>query len=60
MVDDKRLCVDIATIREFLETNSNEITWCFGDIQVANCMTKQGASRYQLVDVLQNGKLKKN
>lgn len=45
LVDDKRLRVDIAAIREFLETNDiNQIKWCSGDIQLANCMTKQGAS----------------
>lgn len=60
MVDDKRLRVDIAAIRESLETNSvNEIKWCSGDIQLANRMTKQSASGYQLLDVLQNGKLNK-
>ena len=61
MVDDKMLHVDIAAIRESLETNSfNEIKWCSGDIQLANCMPKQGASGYQLLDVLQNGKLNKD
>lgn len=57
LVDDKRLHVDIAAIQEFLETNDiNQIKWCSGQAQLANCMTKQGASGYQLLQVLQSGK----
>ena len=41
LVDDKRLRVDIAAIREFLKTNDiRQIKWCAGDSQLANCMTK--------------------
>ena len=58
LVDDKRLRVDIAAIREFIKTNDiHQIKWCAGDIQLANCMTKQGTSGYQLLNVLQCGKL---
>ena len=32
LVDDKRLRVDIAAIREFIETNDiNKIKWCASD-----------------------------
>ena len=58
LVDDKRLRVDIAAIQEFIQTNDiNKIKWCAGDNQLANCMTKQGASGYQLLNVLQYGKM---
>ncbi len=58
LVDDKRLRVDIAAIQEFLETsNKHEVRWCSGDNQLANCLTKQGASGYQLLEVLQTGQM---
>lgn len=58
LVDDKRLRVDIAAIREFLKTNDiRQIKWCAGDSQLANCMTKQGASGYELLKILQCGKM---
>ena len=53
-----RLVVDIAAIREFLKTNDiRQIKWCSGDSQLANCMTKQGASGYELLKILQFGKM---
>ena len=52
LVDDKCLRVDIAAIQEFIETNDiNKIKWSAGDNQLANCMTKQGASGNQLLNV---------
>lgn len=58
LVDDKRLRIDIAAIREFITANDiNQIKWCPGDIQLADCMTKQGASGYQLLNILQSGKM---
>ena len=57
LVDDKRLRVDKAAIREFMKTKDiYQIKWCAGVIQLANCMTKQGASGYQLLNVSQCGK----
>ena len=41
-----------------IETNDiNKIKWCADDNQLANCMTKQGASGYQPLNVLQYGKM---
>ena len=58
LVDDKRLRVDIAAIQELLQDGSvSEVKWCPGKVQLANCMTKQGASGYELLDVLQSGKM---
>ncbi|CAC5381686.1 unnamed protein product [Mytilus coruscus] len=41
LVDDKRLRIDIAAIAESLASKEvNNIKWCPGDKQLANCMTK--------------------
>ena len=49
LVDGKRLRVDIAVIQEFVGTyDIIQIKWCACDNQLANGMTKQGVSRYQL------------
>ena len=52
LVDDKRLRVDIAAISESLTRNVvNDIKWCPGKIHLADCMTKRGATRYNLMNV---------
>ena len=58
LIDGKRLRVDIAAIREFLKTNDiRQTKLCAGNSQLANCMTKQGASGYEPLKVLQCGKM---
>ena len=58
LVEDKRLRIDIAAIVESLESKEViDIKWCSGDKQLANCMTKLGASSYDLLDVLHSGKM---
>ena len=58
LVDDKRLRIDIAAIIESLESGEiRDIKWCPGEKQLANCMTKIGASSYELLRVLQTGKM---
>jgi len=60
LVDDKRLRVDIAGIREMLlKSDINEVVWCPGKMQLADCMTKQGVSGFRLLKVLQEGKMPK-
>ena len=45
-MDDKRLRVDIAAIREFIKTKDiYQIKWCAGDIQLANLYDKTGGIR---------------
>jgi len=45
MVDDKRLRIDLGAIKECLDTrNVQAVRWCTGDKQIANCLTKKGAS----------------
>ena len=58
MVDDPRLCVEIACLKESLE--KGEITSLVrvdSDIMLANCMTKKGASSKLLLKVMRDGYL---
>ena len=58
LVDDKRLRIDIGSIKECLDRNQlSSLTWCPGEAQIANCLTKRGASGIKLLTVLQSGKL---
>jgi hypothetical protein len=61
LVDDKRLRIDIAAIAESLASKEvDNIKWCPGDKQLANCMTKFGASSYELLQVIQTEKMLKD
>jgi hypothetical protein len=55
LVDDKRLRIDIAALKESLCATEMTVKWCPGDKQLSNCMTKRGASSYSLLSVLQSG-----
>ena len=58
MVEDKRLRVDVAAIQESLKLHDiNKIQWIPGHLQLANVMTKQGASGFHLLKVLQSGNM---
>ena len=58
LVDDKRLRVDNAAISESLARNEvNDIKWCHGKIHLAACMTKRGATGYNLMNVLKEGRM---
>ena len=58
MVDDKRLCLDIAALRESLIIGDlHALTWCPGEQQLADCMTKRGANGLKLLTVLRSGTL---
>lgn len=57
LVDDKRLRVDIAAISESLSRNEvKEIRWCPGKYHLADCMTKRGASGFNLLEVFHGGR----
>lgn len=61
LVDDKRLRIDIAAIKEELSTSQiKEVRWCPGEYQLANCMTKKGASGLNLLNVVQTGNFSKD
>ncbi|KAL5007820.1 hypothetical protein ScPMuIL_016626 [Solemya velum] len=44
LVEDKQLRIDIAAILEMTLKNSVHVKWCPGKLQLANTMTKRGAS----------------
>ena len=57
-LEDKRLLIDIAVLRDMVSHGEiNDIKWVSTDKQLANCMTKQGASSCSLIHIL-NNKLK--
>jgi hypothetical protein len=58
MVKDKRLLRDIAAIRQELNEHIVEsLTWVPDRNQLANCLTKRGASNVSLLAVLHTGML---
>ena len=58
LVDDKRLRVDIAAISESLtRTEVSDIKRCPSKIHLADCMKKHRAARYNLLNVLKDGRL---
>ena len=57
-VDDRRLRIDISSLKEFiLNEEMSSVPWCPGSIQLANGMTKQGAKVDSLLNILQSGVL---
>ena len=58
VLDDKRLRVDVAAISESLVRNEvNDIKWCPRKIHLADCMTKRGATGYNLMNVLKERRM---
>ena len=56
LVDDKRLRVDLASIKEDLASGTiSEIALCESSMQLADALTKRGASGVKLLAVLQTG-----
>ena len=58
LVEDKRLRIDIAALTESVNQGEvREIKWCSGQKQLANCLTKAGASGLSLLEILQTGQM---
>ena len=55
VIQDSRLRVDVARIREMIALNECEVKWIPNDKQLADPLTKAGASPNKLLEVLQNG-----
>ena len=54
LVDDKRLRIDITSMREMMKNGDiKQICWCPADQQLANRLTKWGASVKELLDNLE-------
>ena len=59
LVEDKRLRIDIGALKQLIAQNKlAEIKWCASDKQLANVLTKHGASPAQLLEVLRQGSLR--
>ena len=54
---DKRLRVDIAYLRETVEKDNVSFKWIESSSQIADALTKQGASKARLLDVLNSARL---
>ena len=57
LVSDKRLRIDLGAIKEMLKRDVNQVKWLPGSSQLANCLTKRGASGEQLLTVFRTGRL---
>ena len=57
VIADKRLMIDMAALRELIERNQVEINWIPNERQLADVLTKAGANKRKLTDVLSVGRL---
>ena len=57
LVQEKRLRIDISAIKEVVESECVSVTWVPGVSQLADCLTKKGASPHSLINVITSGKL---
>ena len=53
IVSDRRLRVDIHRLREMVAKQEISVHWIEGKEQIADCLTKRGASSNQLLEILQ-------
>ena len=57
LVQEKRLRIDISAIKEVVETQNVSVKWVPGVKQLADCMTKKGASPFDLMNTISGGVL---
>jgi hypothetical protein len=57
LITDRRLRVELSAIRESKEKGEIQIVWTSGDKQLADCLTKKGASPLALHAVINRGML---
>ena len=57
LVEERRLRIDIGILKQNLERDIRQVIWIPGDRQLANCMTKKGASGDSLLTIFHSGKL---
>ena len=57
LITDRRLRVEMSAIRESKEKGEIQIVWRSGDKQLADCLTKKGASPLTLQEVINKGVL---
>ena len=56
-VEEKRLRVEMASIRESIRKNEIKVEWVNKEEQLADVLTKQGADSTKLMAVLHTGKI---
>lgn len=57
VITDRRLRVDIARIREMVKQREIKVKWINGRQQIADCLTKYGASTVKMLETLESSKL---
>ena len=57
VIQDTRLRVDVARIREMLKLKEISVKWVKNDFQLADPLTKAGASSSKLLEVLKAAKM---
>ena len=57
LISDKRLRIDLSALREMYDKNEIEVKWVTTNSQVSNVLTKRGANRQDLVNILETGQL---
>ena len=58
LVDDKQTRIDVAAIQQMLSANKvSQVLWCPTQKQLANVLTKRGASSGLILDVFTSGRL---
>ena len=56
MADDRRLHIDLASIKELIHSEEMiTVKWCPRSQQLADSLTKRGASGHKFLEVLQKG-----
>ena len=54
-IEDRRLMIDVCVLRDMVSHGEiNNFSWIPSDLQIANCLTKQGAPTNNLLRVLNN------
>ena len=57
LISDRRLRVDMARLREMVSEEEISVFWVSGDLQLADSLTKRGASTLKLLKVISKAKL---
>ena len=57
-VEDKRLRIDIAYLKDCIAVENISLNWCNGRDMLADCLTKSGCSSDSLLHVISSGSLK--
>ena len=59
LINEKRLRIEVAALRESIENEELSLNWIDSKYQLANCLTKAGASSKTLCEVITTGRCSK-